>query len=399
MVAMYCLLFLTLLGSGPVGVEVQTLSGETTVGTLVELTGDQAVIEHKGQRVSVPTDQMTGLSPTGEKSKRAGEPSIWVELADGALLAGLDYRVESGRARITLAGGKSVEAATRDVVSVRLQQADEAVLNEWSRIREMEATSDLLVVRKDNVVDYHRGVLRDVTDSVVQFELDGDVLPVKRAKVLGLVYFQSAGRGLPEAICRVHDTDGSSWAVRSIRLVDGQLEWTTPLGLSVVRAPAEVLRIDFSQGKIVYLSELSPEVRQWTPYFGANRDLDAVVRFFAPKTDQGLYSGPMELDGKTYTKGLAMRSRTRLVYRLPDKFRRFKATVGIDDRVRPRGNARLVISGDDRVLFEATVAGKEPPLPVDLDLTGVHRLSILVDYGDDLDVSDHVDLCEARVLK
>lgn len=396
---MYALFLISLLGSATANVEVQMLSGETVVGSLVEFNSDQAAIESDGQRVSVPTEKMTGLSPLGEKGKRTWEPDVSVELADGTSLVGLDYRVENGRARVQLGNSKTVECASRDVVSVRVQRAAEAALAEWSRIREMEATGDLLVVRKDEVVDYHRGVLRDVTDSTVQFEIDGEVLAVKRPKVLGLVYFQSAGRNLPDVICRVNDRDGSSWAVRTIRLAAGQLEWTTPLGLSMTRPLPEILRIDFSQGKIVYLSELEPESRQWTPYFGVNKDLAVLSQFFAPKTDRGLDCGPMELDGKTYTKGLALHSRTELVYRLPDKFRRLRATVGIDDRVRPRGNARLVISGDDRVLLETTLTGTEPPKPVDLDLTGVRRVSILVDYGDELNVSDHVNLCDVRVLK
>ncbi len=75
------------------------------------------------------------------------------------------------------------------------------------------------------------------------------------------------------------------------------------------------------------------------------------------------------------------------------------ATVGIDDRVRPRGNVRLEIEGDGRPLLDAPVTGADPPRPVDLDLTGVGRLTILVDYGEDMDVADHLDLCDARIVK
>jgi hypothetical protein len=67
--------------------------------------------------------------------------------------------------------------------------------------------------------------------------------------------------------------------------------------------------------------------------------------------------------------------------------------------VRPNGNVRLVIQGDDRVLLETSVAGTEAARLVDLDLTGVRRLSILVDFGENLDVADHLDLAEARIVK
>jgi hypothetical protein len=396
---MYPLLFIALVGIAPVNVDVQTLSGETTTGSILALTNDQVTIERDGKPVSMPTGTITGLAPTGEKPSRAWEPGVWVELTDGTSLVGLDYQAQDGRARIRLSNEKTMEIPTRNVNTVRLRQASESLLADWARIREMDTTGDLLVVRKDTTLDYHRGVIRDVTGSVVQFELDGDVLPVKRAKVLSLVYFQSAGQTLPDAICHVTDVDGSAWAVQTIRLVNNQLEWTTPLGLTMARAWSEIVRVDFSRGKIVYLSDLEPETREWTPYFKASKDIAALSQFFAPKTDRGMHAGPILLDRKTYTKGLTLHSRTRLAYRLPDKFRRFKATVGIDDRARPQGNARLVIQGDDRVLLETTVTGHEPAKPVDLDLTGIRRLSILADYGDDLDIGDHVDLGEARVLK
>jgi len=34
-----------------------------------------------------------------------------------------------------------------------------------------------------------------------------------------------------------------------------------------------------------------------------------------------------------------------------------------------------------------------------VDLTGVRRLTILVDYGNELDVSNCVDLCNAKIIK
>ena len=59
----------------------------------------------------------------------------------------------------------------------------------------------------------------------------------------------------------------------------------------------------------------------------------------------------------------------------------------------------LVIRGDDRVLLEIIVCGAEPARRVDLYVTDVRRLTILADYGEDFDVGDHLDLCDARLLK
>ena len=51
------------------------------------------------------------------------------------------------------------------------------------------------------------------------------------------------------------------------------------------------------------------------------------------------------------------------------------------------------------MLWEYTIDGDQPPVPVDLDVEGIRRLRILVDYGDDGDVADRLYLCEARVTK
>ncbi len=94
-----------------------------------------------------------------------------------------------------------------------------------------------------------------------------------------------------------------------------------------------------------------------------------------------------------------MHSRSEVGYRLPGKYRRFKALVGIDDAVRPGGDAQLEIRGDGKLLWEGRIRGSEPAQPLDLDIAGVKRIDILVDFGADLDIADVVDLCEARMIK
>ena len=387
-----------LTAAGP-AVEIRTVGGEQVAGPVVELSAEQITLETADGPRSLDLETLMDLSPAKPPPGSDLRPGVWVELIDGSSLVGADYSVRDGRAGITLPGGEVLELPGRDVSTVRLQPQSDSLAAEWSRILESDVDTDLLVIRKADSIDYHRGTIREVTDTTVQFEFDGEILPVKRTKVHGLVYYRPSGRDLPEPLCRLTDAAGSQWVVRSIALAGESLRCTTLLGLEVTRPLAAVARVDFSQGKIVYLSDLKPESVEWTPFFGTGKDLPVLSEFFGPRTDRGLDPGPLELDGKQYRKGLALHSRTSLVYRLPGRFRRLKAIVGIDDRVRPRGNTRLVIRGDDRVLLETDVAGTDPPKPVDLDLAGVRRLTILVDFGDDLDVADHLDLCEARIVK
>jgi hypothetical protein len=307
--------------------------------------------------------------------------------------------LENGRARIQLAGGEGIEAASGDICSARFAPGSETAAAQWSKIVAIPTTSDILVVRKDDGIDYHKGVIHRLGDDVVEFELEGERLLVRRSKVFGFVLHHPSGRELPEPIGTLAERSGSTWALKNIELAGDQLIWTTPTGVRLRKPLAAVARLDFSHGNVLYLSDLKPDSVEWIPYFGLGRELSSRAAFYAPREDRNAQSGPLQIDGKCYAKGLSLHARTAIVYRLPQRCRRFMALAGIDDSARPQGNVRLVIRGDDRLLFEAVVTGTDAPKLVDVDMSGVRRLTILVDFGDDFDVGDHLDLCEARLLK
>ena len=203
-------------------------------------------------------------------------------------------------------------------------------------------------------------MLHDVTESTVRFDLDGEILSVKRSKVYGLAYRHSTAAELPRAVCAITDAAGSKWMARSVALAD-RLQWTTATGLNVSQPLDHVAEIDFSGGKVVYLSDLRPTSSVWTPYFASEKPLPEVARFYAARFDRGFDSAALRLGGAPYRKGLALCCRTEIVYRLPAAFRRFDAMAGIDDGVRPGGRARLVVRGDDKVLLDVTLSGSDAP--------------------------------------
>ena len=100
-----------------------------------------------------------------------------------------------------------------------------------------------------------------------------------------------------------------------------------------------------------------------------------------------------------YTKGLAIHSRTELSYRLAGEYRQFQALAGLDPTTRRTGFVSLTIRGDDKELFRSDIRPGTPPAEIDLDLTGINRLTIFVDYGDTSDIADRLNLCDARLTK
>lgn len=394
------LLLAILWGAGP-AVEVQRLSGEPLQGNLVSLDAQQAVVQTAAGPVPVALSQLGGVT---FKSVAAGpvmpKPAVWVELVDGCHIAAANLTLGAGKVGVVLepaAGALEISASL--VRWVRFQPETEAQAASWQKLLESDLRADLLVTQKGEVLDFYQGIVRAVGEEVVDFVLEGERIPVKRAKVYALVFHHPTGQVPAEPLGIAIEWGGSRWPLRSIHLEGDTLHWTTPGGVSVSRPARGIQRIDFSHGKIVYLSDLKPESAQWTPYIGLGVELPARRALFGPRADRSLSGGPLELGGKVYRKGLAIHSRTVLVYRLTQPFARFSAVAGIDDRLRPRGHVRLVIRGDQKVLFDAAIAGGDPPRTLDIDLRGVRRLSILVDFGEDMDLADHLDLCDAKLIK
>jgi hypothetical protein len=137
---------------------------------------------------------------------------------------------------------------------------------------------------------------------------------------------------------------------------------------------------------------------------------ELAAEYGQPRRNQSAYGGPLTLqfdaqsaapidETRSYNKGLALRSHTELVYRVPAGFRRFTTVAGIDPSTSASGNVRLEIEGDGRLLWEDDIAGQEPPRSIELDIAGIKRLKIVVDYGRNLDTGDWLNLCDARIVK
>ncbi len=381
-------------------VEAQLLSGETIAGRLVELGAQGIAIRTAKGRVATELGQLAGLTVKSPQPVSELRAAVWIELVDGSVLAGTSYTSAEGRSKIALLGSAAMEISTQEVKTVRFQAQSDVVSAQWTKIVDTEAPADFLVLRKEDALDYHRGAIRGVTADTVRFELDGEVLSVKSAKVYGIVYHHPQGRQLPDAICSITDISGSSFAVRTVAASGDSLQWTTPAGVTISRPAASVARIDFSIGNLLYLSDLKPDSVEWTPYFSLGRELAVRSEFFAPKQDRSLSGGSLELDGKKYAKGVAIHSRTTITYRLRGRFSRFKAIAGIDDKAKgAHGDVQLIVRGDEKVLFDAAIAWSDAAKTMDLDVSGIRRLTVVVDYGNNGDIGDHLDLCDARLVK
>lgn len=390
-------------------VTVSTLDGKVYTGKIKQLAADALKVETADGEQSVPLANLLAVTPEKQPEPVAATSPVRVELTDGSQLVAEGYTAAGGTAKFAFQG-KPAEIRTRRVSSVRLQAPTPAIEEQWRKIRtEAQATGDLVLIRKGDAIDHVEGILGNVTDENVELDLDGSKVPVRRSRVDGLIYFHRQSENLPDPLALVYLADGSQLAAAKVATSETGLAVDT-LGGFKAEVPWEQLRkLDFSAGKIQYLNvalgavdgALLPDDEKVTEFLQLKTAFPAIREFYRPRSNSWGVRRPLKLQGQTYERGLALRSRTELVYRIRGKYRRFQAVAGIDESVAGQSNnVRLTILGDGRTLYDELIHGTDTPRDLDIDIAGVSRLEIKVDYGDDgLDSADLLNLCEARVTK
>ena len=381
-------------------IELQRLDGQVLGGELVRMDNTQLVIRTAQGEEAVSVKGLLGVKLSGGQTRTIQHPHT-IRLIDGSVLTGSSFTSDMKEARLSSEPEKPLAIPTVVICSVQLTELDADTKSRWDELVENGPAADVIAVRKKEATSttFLEGVIGPVTDETVEFQLDGDTIPVKRDRVQGLIYYRKRGSASQDPTFMITSHSGERIAGKSLAYADGIAKVVSVAGVEITRPLDQFSGIDFSSGKLNYLSDLAPLSFEWAPYLKLPKSSTSLADFYALRRDRGRTSEALTLDGKSYAKGISLASRSEVRYKVPPQSRKLQAIAGIDDTCGDRGHVVLTISGDGRQLFQTTVAGRDPPKPIDVDLSGVSELSILVDFGEQMDIGDQLNLCEARITK
>jgi len=241
------------------------------------------------------------------------------------------------------------------------------------------------------------GDLVSFDQAALKLSQGGKTLEIELPRVRGIA-FSSELTSLPAVHKpRVEVTLGDGSRVtgwNASREPGGPLRLSSLLASTLELPLSAIASIRFLDGRTTYLSDLWPAESRLAPYFGP-------ISATAPAQDQSAFGGPLSVRGRQYAKGLGTRSQSRITYELTGQFRLFQATAAIDDAAEGKGSVRFAVEADGARLWTSRlVTGSSRPLTVGpLDVTGKHRLTLIVEYGELADVDDWADWCDAVVIR
>ena len=398
-----CVMLSLLLSDMPT-VDVSTLAGDQFQGQLETISPESVTLKSDSKTQSIPVSDVLMIRSTSQAAGKQNEANIEIRLIDGTRLRATQLSATSKFATVLHPDLGELKIPVANVSSLRMNAADTKLDADWKQLLERPMKKDALVVRKGDVLDHLDGIIGSVSDTILQFQMDGDDRAIKREKVFGLI-FSKRDSMAKKAVAQVELASGDQLSVRQITW-DGT-NWNSKLvsGLEIDITPALFKSIDFSLGKVMYLSDLEPRSVKLTPYF----DIPISFPINEYRRDKNFDGSRITLGDKTYSKGLAIHSQTQMKYRLGGDYRRFQAVMGIGDEV-PVGDVGVVLKGDGKTLFSGPVKATEvdskggsqrcTPQSLDVDVTGVNELEIVVDFGSDQrDIGDRLYLANARAIK
>ncbi len=378
--------------------ELRTLTGESYTGDLVGLTDKEIVFKVEKKEVITPVAQILYLSfqtPAPKSDAKFSE----VELNDGSQLRCKTVVFKGKEIKLTLLGGQEVSLPIAAVTYVFHEANDSGLHQEWQKMFSGKKRNRDVVVRKTGEkLTSISGTLGDADDKGENMAFEsqtGRKIDVPLAKIQGLHFQRQVDPDAKPPLFKLMDTQGNGLLVSSASFADKSLTATTPSGAKIAVSLPQIIKLDYSKGKLTYLSDLGPDKTKIVH--------DSTFGVFEPVyRDMNLDRKPIKLGRKLYPKGLAIHAYTEITFDLDGEYREFKATIGIDDDdvAAARNDGTIVkVLGDGKELLSTTVTSKDKPQEKTLNVKDVQKLTVIVASPNAIDMSRHVDLADAKVSK
>ena len=345
-------------------VRVEMAAGAVINGRLVSITKDTVCVDADSGVKELDTSIIRTVACNDDLGKP--QEKLIVVGTNGMRLFGARVLVQGDTVSLDQVGGVLTLPVKRVrlIDWMRLGKPTRAESDpEWLQDLPSDLGSDIVMISKGDELQSVACAIRDITADAIRVSLDGDVIPVKKDRVTGVLWLREP-----------MEPGGIIVEVLGGVLSASDLEWT-PDALVVdkeIRIPAANLKsIDYASGRMTFLSVLPVERISAEPFFGSLNKVDSLAKAFRPRV---LDSG----------RDLMVRPRTEAVWKVPVGSRVFTSAIAPGSLV---GGGRVVISVDGNEFFRATIGDTSSEVNKEVSVgeipvSGARRLSVVVDYGD-----------------
>lgn len=393
---------LMVLAVGEQRVEAVSLNGQTRVGLLQHLSADDARLLADDQEVVLETGGLQTLRflDADEAEEFDKENRTEVELVNGSRIYCTQFVADSRTVTLTSPVAGEVTLPLMQVHRVRLAAWESAIDDDWQDLREREAEQDLLIVRRGDDLDFTPVVVGAIGSETITVLLGERELELPRERVFGFVFPREEADEKP-AVCSLQSEAGDQFRLQSLKLQDGALTGSIAAGSEVAIPADQVQLIDFSLGRIRYLTDMEAAA-SYEPVGPITEEY--VLKYKRVEYANDRQYPHLVIGRKIFRRGLWIHSGTVLQYRLNREFTSLKTVMGMN-RSSPycsHASVRVQLSADGKVVLDEVVTWADGGQELDIDVEGVRDLEIRVDSVEEgplRGICEHLALADARVIR
>jgi hypothetical protein len=376
------------------------LSGKKVSGDVVGLDKQTLVLKSADGEIRYPVADilLVGLNPVDQPPAGSFHD---LELTDGSVLHCTKLEFKPQSLDVTAAPDIALSVPYTMIATLCKDAHDTKNKFEFQQFTGKRGRYDMVAIRSEGKLNALEGTLGGgvAPGDGIDFTIAGTEQKAtpRLSKIAGLVFVTKPNTSAPPPLCRVVDGARNSLVAADIVWNEGGVAVTTVSGLKVAYSDTTRLaRLDFSQGKLTYLSDLDPARAETNLATEDNGNFGQFVRF---RRDKNLENGPLRIDGATYSKGLALHAGTTLVYELGGEYATFRAVLGVDESVQTESRVEVVIQGNGRELYRGATGRRDAARSLALDIKGLQQIRIEVRPTGLLELGGEVCLADAKVSK
>jgi hypothetical protein len=316
------------------------------------------------------------------------KPAVVVELIGGGMVPASQVTLADDVCSIAWTHGQPLKVAIDAIRAIRFQPV--VVNDEFTKaLAAPSADVDRIFVTVEGKTDSVTGLVNKLTDTEISLEIDGQIRTLPRERVFGVVVALAAPETrLPR--CTVHFTDGSVLGGDLIALdaKQGQLQLS---GATKVDLPRDSIHhVVVRSSRVLYLSDLKPtSVKQ-----------QAIVTLPRPwQRDRSVTGKTLAIGPRTFAKGIGVQAHNELSFDVPEGFDVLAATIGLDADAEGKGDCLFEVIVDGQRLLSERMRGSDPPRDIQIPLPRAKQVTLVVLPGAELDLADHADWAEVRLLR
>jgi len=376
-------------------VTVTLLSGSPVAGTLVSADASKIVVQTKAGPVEKSAADIDRVRFANKLDSQM--PPVQLLLLDGSKVFGNRLTGKSTGWLLKEASGIEMAIPPKSLKAALLKPIAPEMLGAWqAAILETKNSDAVIVARPTKTFDRINGVISQVLEASVSFDLDGQPIDIPMEKLAGLVWFQRELERIKPTI-EVTVSDHSVWMAESFTVKTDSIELNTQLGQSVSIPFKKLLSINYSTANIRWLSEIEVLSAAAEKQIEFKTSIASLDRAFLPRFVVGGRTAPST--SPPGDRDLIFPSPGDYTFRVPQGFSVLQCRVERSDEGSQRTNLSIEIWQDDQKISEQPLAQNVDFVEVNVALKPEKKTKLVVACKSKLMVGTEVTWKQPRLKR